>query len=98
MRISSLVPFGTGRPLGTEQGMRAGDLELSFWVRMDLVASKWICSQEQSCSGYFQRALYLFLQTFFLCPSLYHWLVFLVWPLELTIALGFWGLPANGQQ
>lgn len=53
MRISSLVPFGTGRPLGTEQGMKAGDLELSFWVRMDLVASTWVCSQGQSCSGYF---------------------------------------------
>lgn len=51
IRISGSVPFGTGRPHGTEQGMRAGDLELSFWVRLGLGASKWICCQRQSCSG-----------------------------------------------
>ena len=31
--------------------MRAGDLELSFWVRLGLGAGKWICCWGQRCSG-----------------------------------------------
>lgn len=80
--------------------MRAGDLEPFFWVRLGLGAGKWICCWGSAALGalaYFRQDLYLSLQTYLLQPSLHPWLVTLIWPPELTIALRSLGLPPNGQ-
>ena len=68
---------------------------------MGLGASEWISLRGKAALGalaYFRGIFTSSCKLNCFIPQLHHWLVVLVWPLELTIALGFWGLPPNGQQ